>query len=114
MSWICFAQRGELRLLVVELFCIALQERFFFGAAAQRFHIFAQAALIVDDAVNILLAIFHFLLEFLYNGLLRCDCLQSRGRLRSERAIFQEQLNLIRSEIGNLIDCGNGPHLLDR
>ena len=41
------AQSGQLSLLIVELPGVALQQRFFLGAAAQCFHVFAQAALIV-------------------------------------------------------------------
>jgi hypothetical protein len=92
-SWVCaasrwisvsldfLAQRGKLRLLVVELFCVALQEGFFFGVAAQRFHIFTQSALVIHDAVDVLLAVFHFLFKVLHDGFLRCDFLQSRGHL---------------------------------
>ena len=40
------AQCGKLSFLIVELFCVALQQRFFFGAAAQarRFPASAEAA----------------------------------------------------------------------
>jgi len=47
-----FAQRFEAVFLVIELFGVALQEEFFVGAAFERFHVFAEALLVVEDLLG--------------------------------------------------------------
>jgi hypothetical protein len=59
----CFAQRFELRFLFIELPGVTLQQCFFLGTSAQGFHVFAQPALVFNDAVDVLLPVFHFLFE---------------------------------------------------
>ena len=51
------SQCVELGFLLVQLPGVVLQQRFFLRAAAQRFHVFAQPALILNDAVDVFLAV---------------------------------------------------------
>jgi len=84
----CLAQRFELRFLIIKLLGVALQEGFFFGAASQGFHIFAQPALIFHDAVDIFLPIFHFVFEFGDHRFLVHDFLQRLRHLGRDGLLF--------------------------
>jgi len=97
------AQGVETSLLLVQLACITQQEGLLFGTAAEGFHVFAQAALIVDDALDVLLTILHFFLEPGDDRFLRGDTGQGLLHSRRNRFLADKQSNLVIVEVDELI-----------
>src|SRR6266404_4143138 len=96
-------QARKLRFLIVELFRVTLQQGFFFRASPQRLHVFAQSPLVVHDPVNVLLPVFHFLLQLRDGGLLRRNFLQRVRHLRRDASLFRKIENLVVRQIRDLI-----------
>jgi hypothetical protein len=68
-----FLQGVQPVFFIVELPRIALQQSFFVDAPFERFHVFAQALLVVEDLFGFFFARVFLCVEALHDGLLRED-----------------------------------------
>ena len=94
-----FAQVVELGFLLVEFAGVALEESLFLGSAFQGFHVFAEAGLIGDDAVDVFLAIVHVFFQFGDGGFLRSDFLEGVGDSGGDGAVLGEDSDLFVADV---------------